>query len=387
MKILFLAPHPYFIDRGTPIAVDYMLRVLSERGDRVDLVTYHEGRNIPRENVHIHRIVTLPFVKNIRPGLSWKKIVCDVVMVVTLIPMLIRTRYDVIHAVEESVFMALVAKFLFRIPYVYDMDSSLSLQIMDKLPHLKAVASILTSAEKIAVKNSLAVIPVCQALVDVAKKFAPSKASFLLQDISLLDERSIDNSQRLRRELSIDGLIFMYIGNLEVYQGIDLLLESFGSLSERISASVIIIGGNPADIQKYKRKSAELRLQSRVHFLGPKPIAKMSEFIHQADILVSPRIQGNNTPMKIYSYLHSGKAVLATKIESHTQVLTDKISMLALPNPGEFAEAMLTLINDDELRQNLGHAGKKFAEENHSYASYKKKVFELYNWISTQIIT
>ena len=30
-----------------------------------------------------------------------------------------------------------------------------------------------------------------------------------------------------------------------------------------------------------------------------------------ADVLVSPRIRGNNTPMKIYSYLESGKAILA----------------------------------------------------------------------------
>ena len=40
MKILLLAPHPYYQERGTPIAVDLLVRVLSERGDQIDLLTY-----------------------------------------------------------------------------------------------------------------------------------------------------------------------------------------------------------------------------------------------------------------------------------------------------------------------------------------------------------
>ena len=42
-----------------------------------------------------------------------------------------------------------------------------------------------------------------------------------------------------------------------------------------------------------------------------------------ADVLVSPRLKGLNTPMKIYSYLDSGSAVLATRLRTHTQVLDD----------------------------------------------------------------
>ena len=47
----------------------------------------------------------------------------------------------------------------------------------------------------------------------------------------------------------------------------------------------------------------------------------MGSLVAAADVLVSPRIKGVNTPMKIYAYLNSGKPILATDIESHSQVL------------------------------------------------------------------
>jgi len=33
MRVLVLAPHPYYQERGTPIAVDLLVRALSQHGD------------------------------------------------------------------------------------------------------------------------------------------------------------------------------------------------------------------------------------------------------------------------------------------------------------------------------------------------------------------
>ena len=386
MNVLLLAPHPYYIDRGTPIAVDCMLRVLSKRGESVDVLTYHEGRSHERENITIHRILNLGFVKNIGPGLSWKKIVCDGAMVLTLIPILFRKRYQVIHAGEESVFMALLVKLIFRIPFVYDMDSCLSQQVTAKFPFLTPLIKLLEWAERLAVKRSIAVIPVCAALEDVVKKIDTDKKSFLLHDISLLDESKCDANFDLKKELGINGLIVMYIGNLEYYQGIDLLLESFEITAKtHNSVNLVIVGGGSTDIENYKNKCSGLGIGQQVHFMGAKPITKMGDYIRQADILVSPRIKGNNTPMKIYPYLHSSKPVLATDIDSHTQVLTKAISMLAPATKDGFAKAMIALIKDEGLRLKLGEAGKKFIDENHTFQTFETKVNQIYDWIQERL--
>jgi len=185
-----------------------------------------------------------------------------------------------------------------------------------------------------------------------------------------------------------DSLVVMYVGNLESYQGIDLLLNSFAlALKVTDRADLIIIGGETSDIQKYTQLSLALGISDRVHFLGPRPVDALSDYLSQADILASPRIKGKNTPMKIYSYLGSGKAVIATNLETHTQVLTDQISMLAAPTPDAFSRALVTLIQNSHLRLTLGGAGKQLIQENFSLTAFKKRANSLLDWVQEQITT
>jgi glycosyltransferase involved in cell wall biosynthesis len=189
MKVLLLAPHPFFQTRGTPIAVDLVLRVLSERGDRVDVITFPEGKDLSYPGVKFYRTPKLPLVRNIRPGFSWKKLVCDFCMLFMALHMVSRHRYDLIHAGEEAVFIGLLIKKWFKIPYVYDMDSSLAQQMTEKYPQLSALQSLLDYFEGIAVKNAKAVVPVCDALAVDIDRYRPEKV-VVLPDISLLNYAS-----------------------------------------------------------------------------------------------------------------------------------------------------------------------------------------------------
>lgn len=190
MKILLLAPEPFYQDRGTPIAVNLLLRVLSERGEHVDVLTYHEGRDIKLPCVKLYRIANLPFIRNIRPGLSWKKIICDVFMFLKSAGLIRKNHYDLIFAVEESVFIALVWKWIFKIPYVYDMDSSLSQQIVEKYPFLAPLTFLFKLSERLAVSNATGVAPVCDALTAIILTYKPKRV-VVLQDISILPESPV----------------------------------------------------------------------------------------------------------------------------------------------------------------------------------------------------
>jgi glycosyltransferase involved in cell wall biosynthesis len=385
MNILILAPHPFYQDRGTPIAVNLLLKALCERGDSVDLVTYHEGKTIDYgSNVNIYRIPNIPFVRGINPGLSWKKLVCDFFMFFTVLSLVVRRRYAVVHAVEDSVFMALVLKLLFRVPYVYDMDSCLSQQIVEKYPACAFFSPLMRVFEGVAIKNGEAVVPVCDSLSEIASKYNPKKL-VTLRDVSLIQcEEETKPQCNLAEEIGMCGLVIMYVGNLELYQGIDLLLESFKLAMKEVSdAALVIVGGIASDIEKYKKKTAMLGMLNNVHFLGPKPIEGLNDYLSQADVLVSPRIKGNNTPMKIYSYLHSGKAVLATDLPTHTQVLDTSVAMLAAPAPDEFSKALICLMQDRNLRLRLGETGKKLIKEKYSYDYFKKEVNALYDWLQS----
>jgi glycosyltransferase involved in cell wall biosynthesis len=380
MKILLLAPHPFYQDRGTPIAVDLLIKTLSERGDEIDVLTYGEGEDVVYPRVTIRR--TPGFIRGIRPGFSLKKVVSDFMMTGIAMGMVVRKRYDVVHAVEESAFIAILLQVLFRLPYVYDMDSSLVQQMVEKMPALKPLGRLMRFAEGWAVRRSTAVVPVCQALVDMARAYDQQKKICLLHDVvnigDIPPETGVEN---LRDYTGMAGLILLYVGNLESYQGIDLLLQSFVLTHLALgatSAHLVIIGGMQADIVTYRAKSERLGIDKAVHFLGPKPLRHLSGYLRQADILLSPRIKGNNTPMKIYAYLQSGKPVLATDIYSHTQVLDASVAQLAPPTPEPFATALIRLINDPLLRTTLGIAGQKRVLETYSYAAYRQTLYALY---------
>ena len=184
-KILFLAPQPFYQDRGTPIAVDLLLRVYSARGEGLDVITYHEGKDISYPNVQLFRTPRIPKVSNIRPGFSWKKIVCDICMLFQAFYLILTRRYQFIHAVEESVFIALLFKIFLGIPYLYDMDSSLSEQIIEKYPRLCVISRLLAFLEGVAVKNAEVVIPVCDRLAENILHHKPQKI-VVLPDVSLI---------------------------------------------------------------------------------------------------------------------------------------------------------------------------------------------------------
>jgi hypothetical protein len=187
MKILFLAPQPFYQDRGTPIAVNLLLRALSERGEHIDVVTYHEGRDVKIRRVTLHRIVKLSFIRNIRPGFSWKKIICDLFMLVKSAGLLRKNHYDLIFAVEESVFLALLCKWIFNVPYVYDMDSSLAQQMVEMYPFLAPFTFLFKFCERLAVRNAIGVVPVCDALTVIVRAYKPKKV-LVLQDVSVLPD-------------------------------------------------------------------------------------------------------------------------------------------------------------------------------------------------------
>lgn len=385
LSILVIAPQPFFQNRGTPIAVKLLVEELARLGHKVHLLVFHEGEDIDIPGVLLHRIPAIWGIKNIPPSLSWKKLVCDMFVFFKAVGLLRRHKYDLIHAGEESVFMALVLKKLFRTPYVYDMDSSLALQVADKLAILTPLRPVLDFFEKGAVRGSVGVVAVCKALEDIALGYAPDKNVVRLEDISLLDENATAE-ESLREHYDIDGPIMLYVGNLEGYQGIDLLLESFQlALAKRPIGNVVIIGGTESTIASYKKRAEELGIAENTYFCGPRPVELLGHYLSQADILLSPRTQGNNTPMKLYSYMDSGKVVLATNLPTHTQVLSDEFSCLVQPNPQDMANGMVRLLEDPELCHDLGRKGRQVAREKYSLEAFREKLNRFYSKVSMQL--
>ncbi len=383
MKILIVAPHPFYQERGTPIAVDLLIKALSERGYEIDLLTFNEGDNRDYPGLTIHRANPWPEITNVRPGFSLKKLILDFWLLLKFIRLIFTNRYMVVHAVEESAFMALILCPLVQTPFIYDMDSSMVTQIVDKYSRIRWLEKLLRFLESMPMRFASAVVPVCDALADEVRQYR-NEGIYVLKDVSLAKQNG-ETAIDIRNTYEVDSSLLMYIGNLESYQGIDLLLESFAlARTQKCQAHLVIIGGIPTDIEKYRQRCIDLNIDRSVLFLGQQPVTAIGGFMQQADILLSPRIQGTNTPMKLFSYLDSGIAVLATDLPTHTQVVTDKIAYLASPTKEALADGIVTLISNDSLRDQLGKQAQEFISKEHSYPAFRHTLYHIYDTVLPQ---
>jgi len=134
-----------------------------------------------------------------------------------------------------------------------------------------------------------------------------------------------------------------------------------------------VVGGEPAQVEAARAKAADRGASSVMIFTGQQPAKEIPGFVQAADLLVSPRIRGTNTPLKIYSYLRSGKPIVATNLLTHTQVLNAEIAKLVAPEAEPFAQAVLELIEQPEQRARLSAAARLVAQEKYSRESYVRR--------------
>jgi glycosyltransferase involved in cell wall biosynthesis len=390
VNILLLAPQPFYTERGTPIAVRLAATALVRAGHTVDIACYHEGEDWAPAGITLHRIAPPRFVRDVPIGFSWQKLVCDVWLIGLMWRLLRRRRYDVVHAVEEAVFPALLARRWFGFRLVYDMDSLMAAQLVQKWPALGRIGARLEAFERHVARRADRVLAVCPSLVEFARAAGGEDRVHLLSDVAFplpadvvpADEHEAP-SVDLRALFPQPGPLVLYVGNLERYQGVDLLLDAMARIPPAAPCNLAVVGGTPAARDLYAARATALGLGPSVRFTGPLPLAMLPRLLGQADVLCSPRLAGANTPMKVYSYLAAGRAIVATDIESHRQVLDADCASLVAPAPEALATALQELASDAELRARLGRRAQQIAVERHGYAAFERRLAAAYHGLQS----
>lgn len=386
MKILMLAPQPFLEPRGTPLSVYQRIQGLLMLGHEIDLVTYHLGSQITLPGLQIHRIPNIPFVKELKVGPSWPKPWLDLLMIFVALRLLISRRYEAIHSHEEAAFFAVFLSYFFRVRHVYDMHSSLPGQLKNyNFGNWWPLVFIFKQLEKLVINTCDVVITVGPDLAKRVKEINPRVHQVTIENMPIHMNNNEVSDQRvaqLRKELGLhDALPVVYTGTFEAYQGLDLLISSALIVTQKNpKARFIIVGGKEKQVKQWQNITQQMGIQERVKFVGTVSPEESLLFLQMAEVLVSPRTSGLSVPLKIYSYLESGKAVVATKIESQLHVLNQEIAYLVEPTEEALAAGILKLLEDSNLRASLGENARSFIAEKHSLSSYLEKLGHTYRF-------
>ena len=379
MRILFLAPQPFFEVRGTPLAVLAMVKALTELGHEIDLLTFPQGEPVALPGLTHHRSLRLP-VGRVRPGASFAKLLLDVPFAIEAGLRLFFTRYDAVHAVEEAAHLIAPWAWLCGVPLVMDVDS----QIADQLRYSGFARSgplpwLAETLETFALRRAQAVITVCQSLSDGVSQRTPRDRIFQIEDPPLVDASPADAAavQSLRGSLRLGGPpVVLYSGNLEPYQGVELLVDAAAGTPE---AQFVFMGGEPNQIEALVARSAAAGTAARTIFAGKRPPSQLKLFLALADVLVSPRVQGANTPFKIYTYLAAGKPLVATRLPTHTQLLDDSLAFLVEPSATGLCSGIRAALGNPDESLARADRGRLLVEREYSEARFKEKVRAAYS--------
>jgi len=380
MNILMLAPEPFFQPRGTPISVYFRLKALSGLGHRVTLITYPLGEDRAFPGLRIVRVPRLPGLRAIKIGPSLIKLPLDAFLFVKAAAELVRRRYDVIFSHEEAGFLGVVLGKLRGVPHLYDMHSSLPQQLENfNFSRSALLKGLFLMMERLVLGGSRSVIVICRDLERlVESKGFGSKAVFLENFLDFEPERcSAAAVARKRKEMAPRGeKIALYAGNFQHYQGIPLLLEAMARVKGK--AVLALLGATPADRRELDQACARLGLAGRVTFIDRVPPAEVPLYIAAADALVSPRLTGTNTPLKIYSFLKSGKPLVATRLWTHTQVLDDRLAVLVEPTAEAMARGLSFALFDKSARK-IARTAQAKADKEYTYPVYLRKISQALN--------
>jgi glycosyltransferase involved in cell wall biosynthesis len=299
----------------------------------------------------------------VRAGPSGRKIWLDVLLFASLIGRLCRERYDALYAHEEAALLARIAGTLFRIPYVYDMHSSLPLQITDwKFSRRRSVVALFRWVERLCVRGACAVVAISPAVARAARSAWPDALCIVLTNY-FEPEKAADNRDReairARHGVGRDEKLIVYTGSFVALQALDLLLESFPRVLASVPAArLLLVGGAEPELSQLRATAGRLGIAGRVILEPAHPQAEIPGYLAAADALVSPRVQGINPPGKLLSYLASERPVVATDTLVHNQLLNTDCAILTRPDAAGLADGLVLALTDSPLTARLTEASK-----------------------------
>jgi len=379
-RILLIAPEPFYEDRGTPVAVCHVVTALSQLGWHVDVLAYPVGEELHLPRVRIFRFGSWLRFKTIPIGLSLKKVLLDILLSGAILHRLWAEKYDCIHALEEAVYPSILFGRLFKVPVVYDMQSSLAEQLpLHPFVGIFRLGRLVGWLEKKAYTKSDAVA--CTA--GLAQKFLADPRTTLACEWAFpgrYEECTETDAARIRQALNIpeSHKIIAYAGNFERNQGISLLIEAVPMILQRYSEmTLIMIGANEQELRELNSNYVGLISTGHLILLPRLTRLRVREYLKIADVAVSPRIDGANMPLKVFDYLAAGLPVVATDISAHKPNPGKGLALVS-PTPQGLADGIVNELQNLESAKTLRQQACKVAETELGWSRFCHQVIKIY---------
>ncbi|HHJ06524.1 MAG TPA: glycosyltransferase family 1 protein [Anaerolineae bacterium] len=385
-NILMLAPTMFFADYGNPVRILEEAVALQQRGHRVTILAYPNGRDIA--NLDVRRCWGVPFNYRIEVGSSRHKVYLDVMLALKSLGYVLKNKPDIIHAhMHEGALLGWFLSKLTGAPLLFDFQGSLTGEMLDhhflkkdsrffkplswlekRIDHLpKAILTSSRNAAKLLTADYQVPTGKIHPTPDCAN---PAR----------FDPAALSNAEKiaLKQSLGIpqDKQLLVFVGLLTEYQGVGLMLKALSILKSQRNDFHLLLMGFPS-VAYYQETARQLNIADRVTFTGKMPYEHLVPHLAIGDIAIAPKLSATEGNGKILNYMSMALPTLAFD----TPVSKEYLGSLGLFPKSRSAES---------LAERIAHAlDMSPAEKAELGQALRQQVIAHYTWgkVGSQIET
>jgi glycosyltransferase involved in cell wall biosynthesis len=378
-RVLMIAPTPFFADRGCHVRIYEEARALREMGCQVEVCTYHLGDDRP--GLPTHRTLRIPWYKKLSAGFSWHKFYADLLLLFKAWSIARKFRPDVIHGhLHEGAILGWAVGRLLGIPVVGDFQGSLSdeLAAHDTIPSRGWLYRCVAKSEgRIARLPQVSVASCDDVAQELRERFGVPGVILALDGVDTEMFRPGVELGEFQALVPPGRRPVVYLGLLNAYQGVDLLLEAIPQVLARVPQAYFLVMGYP-DEDRYRHKAHGMGLADHVFFPGRIDYDQAPHYLALGEVAVGPKLSQTESNGKLYNYMACALPTVAFDTPSSREILGDLGVYAPRGNVAALADAIAGLLENPESSRQLGLELRRRVVEHFSWQNTARQLMAAY---------
>ncbi len=384
LRLLHVFAGPFPTVQGTQALVATTCRLLAGRGHDVHLLCYAHAAFERAEPFAVHRIPDVPAFASERSGPDPRKLALDASIAARCRRLVARLRPDVVHAHHyEALFAAALADPLRIVPRVLHLHALMGPELGTYFPRALGAPARAVGAWVDAIAPFLAdrVVALDDDGHDAVARSGYPREKVLVGRIPACPP---PRCAPLPRQERAGPLRVVYAGNLDRYQGLDVLLGAFRAAAPALGegARLEIVTASRADPLEAEIRGLGLTGSVRISRHGAPEEAFLR--VAAADVAVVPRSARGGVPVKLVNAFAAGVPVIADRALAERVAHGEEAWLVDMRSPAALAEGLAALAASEELRLSLARGALRAAHRLHYPDRYVASLEALYRVLSSR---
>lgn len=381
LRVLVVAPTPFFGDRGCHVRIYEEVRGLMARGVEVRVVTYPTGRDL--DGIETVRARDWFGVEAAALGPTWGRPLLDLAVLDACRRVVRKFGPHLIHGhLHEGIAIGAALRAWYGMPLIADLQGSLTEELTDHgfIAGHGMLSRLTSCGERWLVRRpDRLVTSSSHGAALLARQGGGEDRIVPLPDgVDVGVFRPGRPDVELARRLGLDRKrIIVFLGVLTGYQGVDLLLDAVPAVIHRWPDAHFLVMGFPNETH-YRRLAAARGIEQAVTFTGRVPYEQAPRWINLGEIAVSPKRSLTEANGKLLNYMACARPVVASDTPVNREMLGEAGVYAAVGDADALAARLVEMLADPGEARERGAALRVRAEEEFAWPVLIERLEALY---------